>query len=963
MKTLRRIFLAACGLGLAAVSAWAEDASDLFLRAYQDYQAGEKLERDGSPRDALTRYKSATKLLEQITRADPAWQPPVVEYRLRKARENVERLAAQAPSVPAYADGPEGPLPQADPGIINIPPPDINTSRPLGPGRTTTPRTGTPTQTPSYIPRQPQVSSAEIDTLRQQLAAMRKETEQWQEKFSRQSAELKSALFEVDKTKVTVVELKSQVAQAQDAYENAVKDREIARAKTPPPDDKRANELAERISKIEADNEALNEENARLLAKLDSAAKYITSSDDARKSLDADRKRLLDQRDEAMAKTKRLKENAATIERLDNEKAELEKKFAREKSALEAKLAEANSPERLKKLEAENKKLAGQLADSEKKQAAEIAVRITKIEADNEALQDENARLLTKLESASQYITAANAARKALETDRRKVAAQRDDLAAKNLTLDSRLDALTDENARLTSKLGSAAEYIAAADSNRKVLEADRKKVAAQRDALAARNMRLDIRNEVLLDENQRLFAKLESASKYIEGADAVRRLLETDRKKVAAQRDDALAATRKLQGDNAALQRVVEQKTAAEDKLVAEKKALEARIAALPSSDRLRKIEAENKKLAASLEEAERKLAGAAAKPDEKAVAALRSEMNSLSDRLLAAQAQIASRDDQIKKLAAQLDEASGEIARLKLNPEPTSEEKRVISENDLLRGIILRQIKEQGDRDAARTALEKEIANLQVKSDEINKQLEILSRPAFQLTEQESLLFKEPVTLLTEPSADTMEVTMAISKPGATPAPTGPDALPKESRELVDKARNLFDEQKFAEAEKVYQKIVESAPDNYFALTNLGVTQIQANKLSAAEVALKKAVSLNPKDTFAETNLGIVYCKLGQFDEAIAALKNAVAVNERNHIALNYLGICYGEKGLKSESEDAFKRSIAARDDYPDAHFNLAVLYATLQPPALISGRQHYKKALSYGASPDPVLDKIFQ
>ena len=976
MKTFRRIFLAACGLVLATGSAGAVDASDLFLRAYQDFQAGEKFERDGNPREALARYRNAAKVLDQITKSDASWQPAVVEYRLRKSRENIERLAAQAA---AFQESPEGPLPQADPGAINIPPPDVNTSRPLIPVRPSASRPS-PAENPAYQPRA--ISPGESDSLRQQLAAARKESERWQEKFTRQSAELKSALFEVDRTKVTVVELKAKVAQTQDAFENAAKDREIARAKTPPPDDKRANELAARIEKIEADNEVLLDENSRLVAKLESASKYISSADDGRKTLDADRRKILRQRDEAIARTKRLKENAATIERLDTEKADLEKKFAVEKRALESKLAEAANPERLRKLERENKALSVRLDDSAKKfaeaektRASETALRITKIEADSEALQDENSRLLAKLESASKYIAAANAERGEIEADRKKIAAQRDAMAAKNTGLDAANEALLDENRRLFGKLESASKYIDGSEAVRKLLEADRKKIAAQRDAMAAKNTGLDVRNEVLLEENNRLFVKLEAAAKYIDGAVAARKLLEADRRVLVGRRDDALAAAKKLREEKAALEQVVGEKTAQEKKFVKEKKDLESKLAALPGADRLRKVEAENKKLAAEIEEAGRKLAEAAKKPDDKTVSDLRSEMNGLNDRLLEAQSQIAGREEQIKKLAAQLDEASGEIARLKLNPEPTAEEKRAISENDVLRGIILRQIKEQSGRDAARTALENEIQSLQIKSDTISKQLGVLARPAFQLTEQEALIFKEPVTLLSETGNSSLNVTMAISKPGAKagtppdakqeskPTATGPDALSKDSRDLVEQARQLFNDRQFADAEKIYQKIVESAPDNYFVLTNLGVTQIQAKKLAAAEVALKKAVSINPKDSFAITNLGIVYCKRGHFDEAIATLKEALSLDGKNHVALNYLGICYGEKGLTSEAEDCFKRSIEIRNDYPDAHFNLAVLYVNFKPPAVIPGREHYNKAIQFGSTPDPALDRLLK
>ena len=52
----------------------------------------------------------------------------------------------------------------------------------------------------------------------------------------------------------------------------------------------------------------------------------------------------------------------------------------------------------------------------------------------------------------------------------------------------------------------------------------------------------------------------------------------------------------------------------------------------------------------------------------------------------------------------------------------------------------------------------------------------------------------------------------------------------------------------------------------------------------------------------------------------------------------------------------------AIAANPDYADAHFNLAVIYATNQPPAKELAKQHYVKATSLGAEPDPSLENCF-
>ena len=63
---------------------------------------------------------------------------------------------------------------------------------------------------------------------------------------------------------------------------------------------------------------------------------------------------------------------------------------------------------------------------------------------------------------------------------------------------------------------------------------------------------------------------------------------------------------------------------------------------------------------------------------------------------------------DDQLDVLRKQLDETSGRLAQIELNP---SMKRKLAMENELLRGIILRQIREQTRRDDAKKLLEQEI------------------------------------------------------------------------------------------------------------------------------------------------------------------------------------------------------------------------------------------------------------
>jgi tetratricopeptide (TPR) repeat protein len=381
-------------------------------------------------------------------------------------------------------------------------------------------------------------------------------------------------------------------------------------------------------------------------------------------------------------------------------------------------------------------------------------------------------------------------------------------------------------------------------------------------------------------------------------------------------------------------------------------------------SKSEFEKLAAEKKVLTTKLENVTSK---AIAEKD-RAISSLQSDLHTANDKLLEAQARISKGDDELGLLHKELDETSGQLAQLELN---ATDEKKLAMENELLRGIILRQIKEQTKRDDAKKLIEQEIGTPNVNSDVIRQQLTVLGAPVLQLTPEERSVFKEPVALLTEANAQSLEVTVAISKPAAEEVnakrilqePAESESLSEDVRELVQRAKTLFEVKNYIEAEKLYQEIVEKIPNSYFALSNLGAVQIEGGKLSAAEVALKRAVKINGNDSYAYTNLGIAYSRQGKFDEAIGVLHKAVAFNKEDAVANNYLGVCLGQGEQWNEAEIRLKRAIELKPEYSDAHFNLAVLYATTQPPSLQLAKEHYVKATALGAAPDASLERLIQ
>ena len=498
-------------------SAFSEDSSDLFLEAYKDFQAGEKLEREAKPREALKKYRSAHQALQEIKKKAPDWQPLVVDYRLRKTQESLIRLEGDVLSMPQSTEPLEGNLPEPDKEkslpagfatepIVTVNPPSAPKRSVREPVRSSLPNDNRPVDRGG-----PGVAARELRDLRRQLAQTQAENEKLNERLLKKSADLQSALVEVDKTKVSVVELKAQLAQTTSSLEDMRKDG-VSLVDIREGLEKKYAGISKQFFDLQTDNEVLQEENERLLAKLERASKYIANSDQIRSGLLAERKELDDARDKALAKVKRIKDNSAELERV-----------------------------------------AG-------------------------------------------------------------------------------------ENRQLKNKL---------------------------------------------MEVSQNTVSKSEF------------------------------------------------------EKLAAEKKVLTAKLSENAASD---------------------------AEKDQ-AMDSLQRDLHTANDKLLEAQARLKSGDDQLSQLRKQLDETSGQLAQLELS---LTEEKKLAMENELLRGIILRQIKEQAKRDEAKKLIEQEIGTANGNSDVIRQQLTVLGAPVLQLTPEERSVFKEPVTLLTEANAQSLEVTVAISKPG---------------------------------------------------------------------------------------------------------------------------------------------------------------------------------------------------
>jgi len=435
-----------------------------------------------------------------------------------------------------------------------------------------------------------------------------------------------------------------------------------------------------------------------------------------------------------------------------------------------------------------------------------------------------------------------------------------------------------------------------------------------------------------------------------------------------------------------------------AEQKIVAAHKERDDAVAQLralkDTKQRVEVLVAENSDLKQKLADAEKTVREISAdKPKkEQELADVRKQIADLQSQLAASQKQNKAYEITVVQLRTQLDEASKQLEHVKLVGATPEETAKLTKENEMLRNIIVRERQEEARRDQAKKLMLAEFDKLQIKSETLTQQIQLLAQPVTRLTTDELALLRQPVVSISDDNPGAVKASFTFAKNTTNPS-TAPTKIPIASAEasmstdappsassvpytvpatfkpnvppdVVDlawEAKQNFDKGKYRSAEKIYQEILTKTPNNLYSISNLGVVYFRSGKLKAAELTLKKAVTLSPNDEFTHTTLGIVYYRQAKFDSAITELTKSLGLNPSSSTAHNYLGITASQKGWQEAAEKELLEAIRENPNYADAHFNLAVIYATSSPPAREQAKQQYVIATKLGAQPDPQLEKL--
>ena len=149
----------------------------------------------------------------------------------------------------------------------------------------------------------------------------------------------------------------------------------------------------------------------------------------------------------------------------------------------------------------------------------------------------------------------------------------------------------------------------------------------------------------------------------------------------------------------------------------------------------------------------------------------------------------------------------------------------------------------------------------------------------------------------------------------------------------DLNGKGWQLWNQRKFAEAEKLFQQAVTKDPTLANAWNGLGWSQLNQGKKLNAKASFEKCVELEPTHAAALNGLGWFAKGQGKTEEAISHWEKAVEATPNATAALNGLTTTYMELNQYDKAVKYYKMWLKAEPDNADARAGLKKARAKLK------------------------------
>ena len=141
----------------------------------------------------------------------------------------------------------------------------------------------------------------------------------------------------------------------------------------------------------------------------------------------------------------------------------------------------------------------------------------------------------------------------------------------------------------------------------------------------------------------------------------------------------------------------------------------------------------------------------------------------------------------------------------------------------------------------------------------------------------------------------------------------------------EALEFALQLHRNGSLDEAETLYRRVIEAAPDNLNALHFLGVLCHQQNRNAEAAKLIERIIAIDPQNADAHNNLGNVLEGLGKFSEAEACYRKAIVLRPSHDPAHNNLGVILMAQRNVAAALNAYRRAVELDPQSPDYRYNM--------------------------------------
>jgi predicted TPR repeat methyltransferase len=139
--------------------------------------------------------------------------------------------------------------------------------------------------------------------------------------------------------------------------------------------------------------------------------------------------------------------------------------------------------------------------------------------------------------------------------------------------------------------------------------------------------------------------------------------------------------------------------------------------------------------------------------------------------------------------------------------------------------------------------------------------------------------------------------------------------------------------------DAEQVYRRVLEVAPDHPDVVHFYGVLLHQLGRSDEAIATIERSLTLEPDRAECYNNLGIIFRAVERYDDAVAAYAKATELDPTHANAYNNLGVLRRFTGKPAEAEAAYRKAIELKPTYAEAYHNLGVL---------LTGQQRHREAI---------------